>query len=322
MPNWLGDMVMATAMVRALREAVPIAQIDIIVKKGLHEVGEYLQGVDNQYIFSKSDYPGLIGAFRFGRMIKRSQTYDCFLCLPNSFSSAVMAFGSGAAKRVGFRKELRSFLLTHTANQPKGVHRVIEYLELIQLAGWRLPLIPKVHLKNASHREPNKLVININSEAISRRLPIAKAVEILNYLTKQTAAEMVLVGAPKEVDHVATVLAQVETPERFTNLAGTTSMHQLIQTLGGAHVVLTTDSGPMHIANALGVFTIVMEGGGDEMNTGPFNQENRSLLRYGQLPCEPCVKNTCQFGLPKCLESLSTQNIVAEVVRCLMLPIN
>ena len=88
--------------------------------------------------------------------------------------------------------------------------------------------------------------------------------------------------------------------------------------LATAPVMLTTDSGPMHLANALGVHTIALEGASDEKNTAPYNAAKRTLIRSGLLPCEPCVKNVCQFGVPKCLINMQDRIIVDAVIYALM----
>jgi ADP-heptose:LPS heptosyltransferase len=73
----------------------------------------------------------------------------------------------------------------------------------------------------------------------------------------------------------------------------------------------------MHLANALGVHTVALEGASDEKNTAPYNADKRTLIRSGLLPCEPCVKNVCKFGVPTCLMNMQEQIIVQAVVQAL-----
>ena len=77
--------------------------------------------------------------------------------------------------------------------------------------------------------------------------------------------------------------------------------------------MLSTDSGPAHLANALGRPLVVLFGAGSEQETAPYDKNVRTVLRLAQLPCEPCVRNTCQFGMPKCLQLLSEATITAAV---------
>src|SRR4051812_14351868 len=114
LPNWLGDMVMSIGFLRAVQETYPDDEIDVIVKKGLEGLVPFIEGVNGTYIFSREETKGLKGIVVFGRSIKSKKRYDLFFCLPDSFSSALMGKASGAELRVGYKKELRSILLTHS----------------------------------------------------------------------------------------------------------------------------------------------------------------------------------------------------------------
>ena len=112
LPNWLGDMVMSTSFMQTLQTVYPGAATDVIVKKGLDSLVDFIPVINKRYIFSRDEWKGLSGAIRFGRKIKSEKKYDLFFCLPDSFSSAGMGWATGATERIGFKKELRSFFLT------------------------------------------------------------------------------------------------------------------------------------------------------------------------------------------------------------------
>ena len=317
LPNWLGDLVMSTAFVRALSEAMPNGEIDVIIKKGIDTVVDYLPGIHKKWVFSKEKHPGLKGAWRYGKMVGEAVKPDIFYCLPDSFSSAVMAKASGAKYCYGYKNEFRSFLLTKTAVKNSDLHRVDQYLQLLDLYSLPRPVNPAVYLQNRSTIISDRVIVNVNSEADARRLPVDKAISILNVLRAATDAELVLVGSPKEVPHVQAVYDGLTSRERVTFMAGKTNLSQLMDLFGTASVMLTTDSGPMHLANALGVHTVALEGASDEKNTAPYNADKRTLIRSGLLPCEPCVKNVCKFGVPKCLMNMQEQIIVQAVLQAL-----
>ena len=317
LPNWLGDLVMSTAFVRALSEAYPDAEIDVIIKKGIDGVVDYLPGIHKKWVFSKDDYPGLSGAWRYGKMVGQLIQPDVFYCLPDSFSSAVMAKASGAKSRYGYKNELRSFLLTKTATKNSQLHRVDQYLQLLDLHAVPRPTNPAVYLQNRNAVVPGRVIVNVNSEAEARRLPVEKAISILNLLRISTDAELIMVGSPKEVPHVKSVYDGLNNKQGVTFMAGKTNLSQLMDLFGTASVMLTTDSGPMHLANALGVHTVALEGASDEKNTAPYNADKRTLIRSGLLPCEPCVKNVCKYGTPKCLMNMQESLIVKAVLDAL-----
>src|SRR5690349_22847436 len=94
LPNWLGDMVMATGFVRKLQEFFPGAEVWVIAKKGIHELLPFIPGISGSYIFSKDEYKGVGGPWRFGKAIAKEQKFDLFFSLPDSFSSAMMGFAT------------------------------------------------------------------------------------------------------------------------------------------------------------------------------------------------------------------------------------
>jgi heptosyltransferase II len=316
LPNWLGDMVMSTAFLQALQHIYPTAQLDIICKKELDFLVKYLPNIHKSYSFSKQTHKGITGAWKFGREIRQLQQYDLVFCLPNSFSSAVMTKAIGAKYSIGYKKELRSIFLSHSYPIPKQLHRVEEYTHLLALYCKQTITIPKVHLKKEDNTKQTAIIININSEASSRRLPFTKAISILNSIRKNIDNPIILIGAPKEATFVTSVYNALENQSNIINKAGATTIDELIALMQTCTLMLTTDSGPAHVANALGVHTVVLFGAGNEQHTAPYNAAERTIIRLGKLPCEPCVNNICkQFKEPECLLQLEEERIVASLKR-------
>ncbi len=315
LPNWLGDMVMATPMLQTLRSLYPGATVDVVVKKGLDFLVPYLPAIDQHVVFSKASYKGLPGAWRFGKSIAAGKKYDLFICLPDSFSSAVMARATGAKTIIGYKKEGRSWLLSHAYPRPANLHRAEVYQQLLQRYAGINMVTPPALLQHPATVAREKIIVNINSEATSRRLPIPKAIQCIAALRSATPYEIVLIGSPAEQPFVTGVYDALPNNSGITNAAGQTTLPQLISLLASAKIMLTTDSGPAHVANALGTHTVVLFGAGNEHSTAPFNT-NKTIIRLGQLPCEPCVSNTCKpFGSPRCLELLDEHLVIQAVIK-------
>jgi ADP-heptose:LPS heptosyltransferase len=313
LPNWLGDMVMSVGVINSLPVFFPGAAISVIAKKGIHELLPFFPPTHAQYVFSKKEYPGPIGLRNFGREIADIEHYDLFICLPDSFSSAFMAWNTGSQERLGYKNEWRQMFLTRSYNKPLGLHRVEEYLMLPSL--YTQQPLPQaiVQMQHAFPRQ-DYVVVNINSEASSRRLTVEKATSLLNALRRSIQQPIVLIGASKEAAFVQTVLENLSDNTNVESIAGKTSLPRLVEVLAGAAVMVTTDSGPAHLANALGTHTVVFFGAGNEQNTAPYNSGNRTIIRLGQLSCEPCEKNVCvRFGTPLCLEFLEVPQIINAV---------
>ena len=311
LPNWLGDMIMSIALVKEVQIQYPDARISVIAKKGLHPLLEFFPPLHRHYVFSKSEYKGLGGAWKFGKMIRREIKPDLFICLPDSFSSAFMAFATGAKQRIGYKKELRSMLMTHTYARKPSRHRVEDYLNLfVQFTGKPYDA-PQVTLEPPPVLPGDFIIVNVNSEAESRRLPLPKAISLINTLRKATDRPIKLIGGPSDKNFVDQVMAGLESDRNISNLAGATSLQVLVGMMQQAAAVLSTDSGPAHVANSVETPLVVLFGAGNEHNTGPWNKQKATVIRLGKLPCEPCVNNVCKvYGTPKCLEDLSDQLIV------------
>ncbi len=312
LPNWLGDVVMSTAFIGAVQQLYPDSTLDVIIKKELSGIAELIPGINTINSFSKSEYSGLSGVYRYGKKLK-SERYDLFFCLPDSLSSAVMGWATKAKKRIGFRKEGRNFLLTNSYKRPSELHRADEYVALLELYSDKK--IADRAVKLASDEKPareNLVVLNFNSEAVSRRMPLDKGKQLLQTLTTTFKnVRFAMVGSPKEKEFIDELLTDALHGDRIENFAGKTNLKGLCEIMASAKAVLTTDSGPAHLANSLGTPTIVLFGAGDERNTAPYNQQHLHVIRAGKLECEPCVRNTCKlYGIPKCMQLLDEMKII------------
>lgn len=314
LPNWLGDVVMSTAFIDAVRQLYPSAQIDVIIKKELSSIASLIPGLTQIHSFSKQEYKGLGGVYRFGKTL-RIEKYDIFFTLPDSLSSAVMGKATAARQRVGFSKEGGFFLLTKVCKRPLSAHRVDEYMAILEQFTGKPITNRKVGLAADDTRPNNLILVNFNSEAESRRMPLDKGRSLLNLLTNTFSNNKFgLIGSPKDAVYIEQLLASAANTDRIENYCGKTTLTILSNLMAGAKVLLTTDSGPAHLANSLGIPVIALFGAGNEYNTAPYNKTNLTILRAGQLSCEPCVRNECKlYGIPKCMQLLDDVKIVNAV---------
>ena len=316
LPNWLGDVVMSSAFIGAVRKLYPEAIVDVIVKKELSDVAAMIPGVGHIHRFSKQEYKGLAGAYRFGKKLKTGK-YDLYFNLPQSLSSQVMAWASGCKRRVGFMKEGSLFLMTDSFKKPENAHRVAEYVSLIeQYTNTQISdRLVGFEVRQFDAFASNKLLINFNSEASSRRMPVDKAIHTSNLLlNKFKKITLSFIGSPKETAFIDLIVNGLENSARVENLAGKTTLKELAGLMAASTALLTTDSGPAHLANGVGTPTIVLFGAGNEYNTAPYNKRNLTVIRYGKLSCEPCVSNTCKlYGIPKCLQMIDEMEIISAL---------
>jgi len=222
LPNWLGDAVMSTAFIATVKELYPDALIDVILKKELSGIATLIPGLHNIYPFSKQEYKGLGGVFRFGKNL-RSEKYDLFFNLPTSLSSLVLGWATGAKKRIGFGKEGGFFMLTNSYKKPQNVHRVDEYVSMLEQFTNKTISNRQVKLDIPSPVQLNKnrALINFNSEALSRRMPLDKAKTIISLLTNTfISTTFTFIGSPKEAAFIEQVIGALKIKTVLKTLPG------------------------------------------------------------------------------------------------------
>lgn len=308
LPNALGDMVMSTAFITALYQQYPQAIVHVILRKELNEVVKLIPHPVVVHQFSKAEHNGLGGLYRFGKSLQKEK-FDLLFCLPNSLSATLLCWATKATHRIGFYSTINFLLFTNSYHKPENVHRVYEYISLlVKYTDHRITNI-KAELKAEDVPQQDLVLLSFNSEALSRKMPIEKGRSILKELTLHFPHHTFgLIGSGKEAAYVEQLIEGLS--GNFKNYAGKTSIQSLATLMKSAKFMLSTDSGPAHLANSLGLPLLVLFGAGNEKNTAPFNKENLHVLRLGKLPCEPCVKNTCKYGSPKCLELLENNDII------------
>ncbi|MEO6917219.1 MAG: glycosyltransferase family 9 protein [Chitinophagaceae bacterium] len=315
LPNWLGDMVMSMGFIQALYQAYPESSISVIVKNGLEDLLDYFPPLHYRYLFSKEEYPGVRGALRFGRAIAQNEKYDLFFSLPDSFSAALMGFATGAKKRIGYKHDGRSFLLNFTTPRDKSQHRVEQYITLLEAFVGAKMEKQQIKLRGVQRSAGEPILVNLNSEAVSRRMPVEKAVSLMKELRLSTNAKVIMIGGKNDISFVDEVMGRIPDTANIEVMTGKTTIPSLVRQMSDASLLLTTDSGPAHLANACGLPTIVLFGAGNEKNTAPYNKDNCEVIRLGELACEPCEKNVCAiYGIPECLRLLDEKRIVKSVM--------
>ena len=157
--------------------------------------------------------------------------------------------------------------------------------------------------------EDNKdyIVVNANSEASSRRMPIDQWEKYLGHYDGET---FVFVGAPKEREWVSQVAAVVQKNNEVVNLAGKTSIVELLSVLTHSRFVITNDSGPAHLAAYAGARVLTWIGAADEENTVMLskNQSDVKVFKV-DLPCAPCLKNSCPLNTIDCLTKVDMNEV-------------
>ena len=313
----------------ALHLAAPDARVEIIAKDAVRDIFLHHPAISAIHPFSKAHTNGLLQLFRYGRALRQKAAFGAFITLAPSFSSAVIGLGAGCRVRIGYAGDGRSLLLTHAPRPVPGTHRVEAYCRLLDCL-----MLPHVSAPNAEKTmwlffsqdeqqarilpfapEMRQIVFNVNSEASSRRLPLDTWIALGKKLLADAPqpVSLVFIGTSAERERVNQVMWGIGSPERLRDFTGKTSLRELALLLRDADLVISNDSGPMHLANAVGAPVITFFGAGNPAETAPFNQQNAVVINK-HLPCSPCVKNVCQFPTVRCLEQISVDEILSHAV--------
>jgi heptosyltransferase II len=329
MPNWIGDLVMATPILSDLRHAYPEAHITAMCRSPICELLKEDPEIDELFCFSK--------ASGFGRRIERRNiieklrngNYDLGILLTHSFSSAWWFWLGKVHIRLGYECNGRKPLLTHSLPFPKNIqsqHLVVTYKMLLDPLGIpisdtppRLYLSPK-ELNDArillrQQRVPDgALIVGINPGAtygsakcwlperfrrVTERLLRDKDIYIV-YFGDQATASLV-----KEICEGL--------PLRVINLAGMTSLRELSSLISHCDVILTNDSGPMHIADALGTPIVALFGSTSEIITGPYRS---GTLIHKHVECSPCYQRTCPIDF-RCMKRIEADEVYEAINKIL-----
>jgi len=306
-PNWLGDLVMATPFIHAVLEQFPEAQVDLIVRKGLETLPLPHRGEIR--VFDRKDH----SPHQFGRQL-RAANYDRFYALPPSFSSAWMAFVSGARERVGYRGDGRRWLLTHPARRrhpARTQHLVGEYLDLLGQDFLLEESPPRITLVSGWVSEQ---LGRLSLQLPERYAVLAPAAEYgpakqwpwehYRRMAQQLDLPVVVTGLAQDRELGEQICADLPDAQ---NLCGATNLAQLTALLHNAELLVCNDSGAMHLGAALGTPTLGVFGSSSPEWTRPLGLHAR-FLHLG-LDCSPCFDRTCRFGHYDCL-----QNLAPEVV--------
>ncbi len=324
LPTRVGDSVHSIPFLRALKQLSPGATVDVIARGNLSELAELYPGIDHIYIFTKEEYGGLAGKYRFGRMLAARKQYDLYFTHSESFTSALVGFFSGAKVRVGRSKEFRSFLLTHALRQEEYEHNVDDFMGLLE-AVWpavgtiepdfSLTLAPAL-LQQVQLPPGKNMVLCLYGSTSSRHIPHDRAVDLIRFLLREYDYNLLIIGTAGDRLRLEPVLAELGPADRLFDYTGRTSIQELTALIAQADFMVSVDSGPAHLANCLGRKLVVLFGQGDERIIGPYASELARPIRVPDLPCAPCHKKVCPLGDVRCLTRLDN-TMVGQAIQSL-----
>jgi heptosyltransferase-2 len=324
-PNWLGDLVMSTAGLRALRIACPDATISLQLREGLEPLLAGSPDVD-RCIPLRREARRLVGLIEGARASRQPGGYDLGVCLPDSFSSALLMRASGVRRVVGYRRDGRGVLLDVAVSRDEHrragglIAREQHVLGLLRAIGiacddvsLRLATTPAEELAASALLErhgdgddavPTVVLAPGAGYGSSKCWPAERFADVGRALAGD-GARVWLIGSAAETALCARVAAHMQAPS--IDLSGRLDLGVLKAILRRASLLVCNDAGARHVAVAFGVPCIVFFGPTSVAKT-PLNLEHVDVVE-GDAACRPCYLRDCPID-HRCMTELAAAPVI------------
>ena len=327
----IGDVIHTLPSLAAMRRLYPDAHITWVVEEAAADLVLHHPYLDQVLIFRRKSWIKEIKAGQFPAAWRdaraflaalKSRRHDLVIDFHGLFKSSIIVFLSQGKRKLGYdsRQELSDLFLNEKIPENMGKHAVDRYLDfprhlgaVVKQAEFILPINLEAEDKAkallASHGLEKKQYIAVSPVALwdTKLWDNRKFAKLADTIQQRLKIPVVFTGKDKEsLDKITSLM----TTKRI-NMGGQTTLPELACIYKDALTVITTDSGPMHLAAAIGVPVIALFGPTDPARTGPYGT-GHTIIRAG-LSCSPCLLKKCQTK--KCMEEIMPGMVFEAVER-------
>ncbi len=292
--NWLGDVVFASPAIRVIRQNFPAAKIICFAPKRCKDVLASNPYVDQVIdLDERGEERGLFAKLRFIKHLRQLHIDQVYL-FHRSFTRALLFFLGGVKARIGYATKGRSFLLTHPVSEPKEKLHSVDYgLELLKRAGLKVstdalyefyfekPNLDKAKtlIQRNGLGRGRVVAVNPGSNWPPKRWPWQKFAELARELIKRYDVDIVIMGGKEDAELGSQITREANHP-RIHMLCGETSLRELGALFSLCALVISSDSGPLHIAGGVGTSVLAIFGPTDPVLTGPRGRGKNVVIHY------------------------------------------
>ena len=321
-PSWVGDMVMAQSLFMTLKNNNPQSQIDVLAPAWSFPLLDRMKEVTQAHTMTLTHGQfGLNQRFQLGKQL-HSEQYDQVIVLPNSWKSALIPFFANIPLRTGFQGEMRWGLL----NDLRPLDKKILTMTVQRFVSLGLP--KNEQQPPFSYSVPELNIDPLNQQAVFNKFKLTKPANILALcpgaeygpakqwptehfaaVAKQKLTEnwaVWIFGSEKD-QQIAKQINQL-TDNACVDFSGKTNLGEAIDLMSLTNVVVTNDSGLMHVAAALNKNLIAIYGSTDPSFTPPLHAEAKIIDL--DMNCSPCFQRVCPLQHTKCLTDISPQQVL------------
>ena len=322
----LGDVLLSTPAIKSVRNAYPNSRISVMVRPYCEDVVRGNPYLDEVIIYDKGGKEkGISGNLSFILNLRR-RNFDLALILHPTARSHIITFLSGIPERVGYDKKL-GLLLTKKVPHAKqfGLRHEIDYtLDLLRYIGIEAPekelympvrgaseeKVRNIFTENGLSENDIIIALNPAASCASKRWPEKKFAELGDKLADKYKVRIVIVSGAEDKVYADSVSRLMRSPS--LNLSGITTVSDLASVLKRAALFISNDSGPVHMACALGRPVIAIFGRSDRglspKRWGPVGRSD--VVLHKDVECHKCLAHNCKIGF-KCLEAITVDDALA-----------
>lgn len=319
--NWIGDVIFSEPIFRSIAEKYPDAEIVCVAVPRVGAILNMISGVDRVIIYDEQRlHRSVAGKIKMVFKL-RKEKFDIVFLLHGSLTRALLVFLSGIPIRVGYPTKRRNFFLSHIVEQDqKDLHRSDHYLRIIESYGIEIKdrkyslEVKQEDICWASQRLEQEnikkndffVILNPGGNWDLKRWPKQNFAKLAQQLICKLNAKIGICGSSGDVELSDYI-------QNFCNgqcscFAGNTTLGQLAALFKRASVVVSADSGPMHVASGVGTKMIGLFGPTHPEITGPRGHSNNIIFRY-EVGCnkKPCYHLRCQDNI--CMKAINVHDV-------------
>jgi heptosyltransferase-2 len=322
---WIGDFVRCHTLVRLLRERDPSRPIDVLATTMIAPLLDYMPGVRKGILVDLPRKRLAVSKHRALAQRLRAEGYGQALIMPRTWKSALAPYLAGIPVRTGYAGEFRFGLINDMRWGERRLPRMIDRCAGLALAAgesfpnWPAPqlVVPPKEVRAWRERlglaEPGRRVVALAPGAVgpSKRWPAEYYAGLARALTAQGSAVWVT-GSAAEADIAAEICAA--DPANVRDLTGR-DLRNAILALVAADLVISNDSGLLHVAAAIGTPSVGIFGPTSPWHWAPLNPLAGTIETTSVLPCRPCHKPRCQLGHHRCMRDIPIDTVLRETQR-------
>jgi lipopolysaccharide heptosyltransferase II len=324
--NWLGDVLFSSATIRNIRYNFPDSFIACIIPSRCYHILKGNPYLDEIIIFDEKDrHKSIFAKLNFVRLLKNKRFNTVFL-LHRSFTRALICWLAGIPERIGYSTNKRGFLLTQGIPLPKkdSLHRIDYYLNIIEKAGLKIEdrysdfFIAKEEInfvddflnRQGIEKEGFLVAINPGGNWLPKRWPREYWIELSSRLITEFGAKVIITGAESDLPLAVDIKENMK--ELPIIASGKLNIKQLGALMKKVDLFITADTGPLHIANAVGTKKIIaLFGPTSPEVTGPYPSKNVTILKE-DIGCNiPCYEVSCKDN--RCMKEITVDDVIEQV---------